>query len=155
MNPKLILFLTRLSLGWVMFYAGVTKIMNPNWSAAGYLKGAKTFPDFFQSLTDPSVLPIINLVNEWGLTLLGVSLILGVGVRLSSVLGAVLMMMYYFPALDFPKIGTTSYIVDDHIIYALVLLYFAAIRAGRVMGMEEWFANKFFAKSRGIQNILG
>ena len=82
----------------------------------------------------------INFVNEWGLTLLGVSLILGIGVRLSSVLGAVLMVFYYLPVLTFPRIAPHSYIVDDHIIYALVLVFFAAARAGRVYGMENWCA---------------
>ena len=151
----MLLFLTRIGLGWVMFYAGITKVLNPNWSAAGYLKGAKTFNDFFVSLTEPGILPFINFMNEWGLTLLGVSLILGIGVRLSSVLGALLMVLYYFPALDWPKIGTTSYIIDDHIIYALVLLYLGAVRAGRMMGMENWFAKTFLSRYPRFQNIFG
>ncbi len=125
-------------MGWLMFYAGVTKILDPNWSAAGYLQGAKTFPDFFQWFLQPGVLPVVNFVNEWGLTLLGVSLILGIFVRLSSLLGAVLMMLYYFPVLTFPYIAPHSFIVDDHIIDALVLLLFAALRVGRVWGLEKW-----------------
>ncbi|MEK7133249.1 MAG: DoxX family membrane protein, partial [Patescibacteria group bacterium] len=84
---KLSLFFLRISLGWLMFYAGIAKILNPEWSAAGYLKSAKTFVGFYQWLASPGVLPIINFLNEWGLTILGVSLILGIGVRLSSILG--------------------------------------------------------------------
>ena len=136
----MLLFLTRIALGWLFFYAGITKVLNPAWSAAGFLKTAKTFPAFYQSLIDPAVLPITNFVNEWGLTLLGISLILGIGVRLSAFLGGVLMLMYYFPGLDFPKIGQNSYLVDEHIIYALVLFYFSATRAGRVIGLEAWCA---------------
>ena len=138
---KMSLVLLRLGLGWLMFYAGITKVLDPAWSAAGYLKGAKTFTSFFQSLTDPGILPFIDFINEWGLTLLGISLILGIFVRLSSVLGAALMMLYYFPVLDFPKIAPHSYIVDDHIIYALALLILAAFRAGRIWGLENWCAN--------------
>lgn len=137
---KASLFLLRVSTGWMMLYAGVTKIINPAWSAEGYLKGAKTFPGLFQMFLAPSALPIVNFINEWGLTLLGVSLILGIGVRLSSVLGAVLMLMYYFPILDFPYPNSHSYIVDDHIIYFFVLLFFAAVRAGRIWGLENWCA---------------
>src|SRR3989338_3076427 len=113
---KISLFLLRISTGWLMFYAGITKILNSEWSAAGYLKGAKTFAGFYQWLTQPEILPIVNFINEWGLTLLGASLILGIFVRLSGVLGAALMAMYYFPILQFPYPNAHSYIVDEHII---------------------------------------
>ena len=131
----------RVSLGWMFFYAGITKVMNPEWSAAGYMKGAKTFAGFYQFLTQPGMLPVINFINEWGLLLLGVSLIFGVFVRLSSVLGAVLMLLYYFPILDFPYPNAHSFIVDEHIIYALALALLAAWRAGRTYGLENWCAN--------------
>src|SRR3989344_3215943 len=138
---KISLFLLRVSMGWLMFYAGITKILNPTWSAAGYLKGAKTFTGFYQWLLSPDILPTINFVNEWGLALLGVSLIFGVFVRLSSVLGAVLMLLYYFVILDFPHPNAFSYIVDEHVIFTLVLLLFANLRAGRVWGLENWCSN--------------
>lgn len=135
---KVSLFILRVFMGWFMFYAGITKVLNPGWSAAGYLKGAKTFVGFYQWLASPGVLPLVNFINEWGLTLLGVSLVLGIFVRLSSVLGAVLMLLYYFPVLQFPYVQPFSYIVDDHIIYALVLLYFAAARAGKILGLDKY-----------------
>lgn len=135
------LFLLRVSLGWLFFYAGITKMLNPEWSAAGYLGGAKLFTGFYQWLTTPSVLPVVNFVNEWGLTMLGVSLILGIGARISSLLGALLMLLYYFPILDFPYPNPHAYIVDEHIIYVFVLLFFAAVRPGRVWGLENWCAN--------------
>ena len=151
---KVSLFLLRVSLGWMMLYAGVTKIIDPQWSAEGYLKGAKTFAWFFESLTNPGILPLVNFLNEWGLTLLGLSLILGIGVRLSSVLGAGLMMLYYFPILDFPYPNPHSFIVDEHIIYAVALLVLASMRAGRVWGLENWCANlpicKKFPKLRSL-----
>ena len=131
----------RLSLGWLMFYAGITKVLDPAWSAEGYLKGAKTFAWFYQWLLSPQILPIINFINEWGLTLLGISLILGIFVRLSSLLGAVLMLLYYLPILDFPYPNPHSFLVDEHIIYIFVLLLFASLKAGRVWGLENWCSN--------------
>ncbi|RJR12485.1 DoxX family protein [Candidatus Parcubacteria bacterium] len=122
----------------VLFYAGIVKVLNPNWSAAGFLNSAKTFPEFYAWFAQPSILPITNLLNEWGLTIIGVMLILGIGVRLASVLGVALMLLYYFPALQFPYAGDHAYIVDDHIVYALLLLYLAAARAGRIFGLERW-----------------
>lgn len=138
-SQKISLFLLRIATGWMMLYAGATKIMDSNWSAAGYLEGSKMFPSFFHWLLQPSILPTVNFVNEWGLTLLGVSLILGIGVRLSSILGALLMLLYYLPILDFPYPNVHSYIVDEHIIYIFVLLFFAAIRAGHSWGLGNTF----------------
>ncbi len=150
------LFLLRLAMGWLMLYAGLTKIINPSWSAAGYLENAKTFTGLFAWLASPGNIGWINFVNEWGLTLLGVSLILGVFVRFSSILGTVLMLLYYFPVLEFPKVGTHSYIVDEHIVYALVLVLFAAVRAGRYYGLENWCARlPVCVKFPRLRNWLG
>lgn len=148
---KWIIFLLRVGMGWIFFYAGITKVLNPQWSAEGFLKGAKSFAFFYQSLTQPNILPIVNFLNEWGLTLLGVSLILGIGVRLSSILGVVLMALYYFPQLNFPYVGRNAFIVDEHIVFILILVYFAVIKAGRTYGLEEWCAN--LPVCRNIPNL--
>lgn len=153
---KISLFLLRISVGWMFFYAGITKVLNPNWSAVGYLKGAKTLTGFYQWLIQPNILPTINFLNEWGLTLLGISLILGVFVRLGSLLGAALMFLYYLPILDFPYPNPHSFLVDEHIIYAFVLIFFASIRAGRIWGLEHWCANLWFcSKFPKLRNWLG
>ncbi|KKS95955.1 hypothetical protein A3B05_03215 [Candidatus Giovannonibacteria bacterium RIFCSPLOWO2_01_FULL_43_160] len=136
---KISLFLLRVSLGWVFLYAGITALTTPSWSAAGYLKGAKTFVGFYQWLLQPNILPTINFVNEWALTLLGISLILGVFVRFSAPLGAVLMLLYYFPILAFPYPNARAFVVDDHIIYAAALLTLASLRAGNVWGLGKKF----------------
>lgn len=140
-SSKFFLFLLRILPGWLFLYAGMTKILDPNWSAGGYLAGAKTFTGFYQWLASPAILPVVDFINEWGLTLLGISLILGVFVRFSSVLGAILMILYYLPILNFPYPNPHSFIVDEHIIYATVLLFLASIRAGRFWGLENWCSN--------------
>ncbi|MBI2644134.1 MAG: DoxX family protein [Candidatus Wildermuthbacteria bacterium] len=135
-SENTILFLLRISLGWLFFYAGITKILNPNWTAAGYLNGAKTFPGFFHWLASADILPIVNFLNEWGLTVIGVSLILGLFVRASAVAGAALMMLYYLPILRLPYVGDHSLLIDEHVIYFFVLLYLGMKRAGRVLGLD-------------------
>ncbi len=135
-SDKKLLAAMRIALGWLFFYAGITKVLNPAWSAKGYLASSKTFSGFYSWLASDAVLPVVDFMNEWGLTLLGVSLIVGAFVRLSSLLGALMMVLYWFPVLDFPKVEH-GYLVDDHVIYALVLLYFAAAKAGRHYGLEE------------------
>jgi thiosulfate dehydrogenase [quinone] large subunit len=136
-STSFLFFLLRLSFGWLFFYAGITKVLNPAWSAAGYLQGATTFPEFYAWLLRPEILPYINFLNKWGLTLLGVSLIVGLFVRWTALGGAALMLLYYFPILDFPRVGDHSYLVDEHIIYALALLLLAAVRAGRFWGIDR------------------
>ncbi|MDP3771027.1 MAG: DoxX family membrane protein, partial [bacterium] len=114
------LILLRITMGWLFFYAGITKVLDPAWSAAGYLRGAKTFTSLYQWFASSGNIGWVNFVNEWGLTLLGISLILGIGVRLSSVLGVALMLLYYFPILEFPRVGH-GYLVDEHVVYAFAL----------------------------------
>ncbi len=130
---NLSLFILRVALGWMYFYAGITKVLDSSWSAAGYIKGAQIFPDFFAFFLQPHILPIVNLVNEWGLVLLGASLILGIFVRISAPLGVVLMLLYYVAGLDaHPALAT---LVDEHIIYIGALLTLFAFEAGRIWGL--------------------
>ena len=140
-SQNFFLFLLRISLGWLFFYSGITKIFDPNWSAEGYLKGAKNFVWFYQWFSSPDVIPFVNFLNEWGQLFLGISLILGIAVRLSSKLGILMMLLYYFVILDFPYPNAHSFLVDEHIIYSLVLLFFAKFKVGRVWGLADWCSN--------------
>src|SRR3989338_8245125 len=104
MNPSnFVLFVLRITIGWYFFYAGITKVLNPDWSAAGYLNNAKTFPEFYQWLASASNIGWVNFLNEWGLTLVGIAFIFGVFTRWASLGGVLLMIMYYFPVLQFPN----------------------------------------------------
>ena len=141
-SQKLSSFFLRLTLGWMFFYAGITKVLNPEWSSAGYLKGAKGFQWFYGWLSSPSILPIVDFINEWGLTLLGISLMLGVSIKLSSRLGALLMLLYYLPILDFPYPNTHAFIVDEHIIYIAALFLLSSINAGESLSLQNWLSNK-------------
>jgi len=133
---KVSLFLLRVSMGCLFLYAGLSKVLDPSWSAAGYLKGAKAFPELFGWLASPGMLPLTNFLNEWGLTLLGVSLILGILVRWSAIGGAFMMAMYYL-ALGFPYPNEHALVVDEHIVYIFALLVLAAFNADRVWGLDR------------------
>jgi len=137
---KIIYFLSRVAMGWLMFYAGITKILNSGWSAKGYIEGTKTFPSLYGFFLDPNMLPFIDFLNKWGLALIGISLILGAFVRYAAPFGFILMLLYYFPILNFPYAGagTTSYIVDQHIIYALFFLLLFALDAGKYWGFDYY-----------------
>ena len=133
---KVSLFLLRIGLGFFFFYAGFTKIIDPSWSAAGYIGAAKHFTSFYQALLSPNILPIINILNAWGLTLLGLSLITGLFTRLSAILGIILMALYYL-ALPFPYPDAHSLVVDEHIIIILALLVIFNFHAGRIWSLTK------------------
>lgn len=118
---KLSLTALRVGLGWLFFYAGIIKVLDPAWSAAPYLARAQTFPEFFLRLASPENIGWVNFVNEWALVLIGFALLVGVEVRLASLLGGILMFLYWLPVLNFPLIGEHSFIIDEHIIYLLAL----------------------------------
>src|SRR3989344_5372860 len=122
MNTSKFLALLRIALGLMFVYAGITKIADSAWSSAGYLTNAQTFSGFYNWLASPVLLDSVNIVNECGLFLIGLALVLGIGIKYAAPLGALLMMLYYFPVLDFPYAGEHSYLIDEHIIYTLALL---------------------------------
>ena len=130
------LVLLRIAVGWLFLYSGAVKLLNSEWSAAGYLVSAKTFQSFYKILAGPEYLDWINFLNMWGQTIMGVMLILGIGVFIASLGGFIMMILYYFPVLEFPYIGAHSYIVDEHIIYALVFLVFIFYSAGQYWGID-------------------
>lgn len=134
-NTKIWLTVARVVMGWLFFYAGITKILNPDWSAAGFLNNAKTFSGLYVWFAGSGVIGIVNFVNEWALTLLGISLILGLFVRWGAIPGAILMLLYYFAGNAFPSVPN-GFIVDDHIIYAVILILFFVINAGKYFGLD-------------------
>ncbi|NIT04543.1 DoxX family membrane protein [Candidatus Saccharibacteria bacterium] len=153
---KISLVVLRLSMGWVYLYAGLSKVLNPDWTAVGYLKAAKTFPGLYQWFASAQNIDWVNFLNKWGLTLIGAALILGVAVRFASYMGALITMLYYFPILVFPKAGANSYIVDDHVIYALIFVLLAAFGAGRVWGLDSWLErSNLIQKAPWLRKLLG
>jgi len=133
---KFSLTFLRVSLGGFFLYAGVSKILNSDWSAVGFLTNAKTFPELYAWFALPANIGWVNLANEWGLALIGVSLIIGLWVKWSSLAGIAMMLLYYFPSLDFPYAGEHGFIIDDHIIYIAALLTLLIFKAGRFWGLD-------------------
>ncbi len=137
-TTRIYFFLLRLALGWYFLYAGVSKILNPEWSAAGYLGSAKTLAPLYIWFASPANIGWINIVNEWGLALIGLLLILGLWVRYASIVGIAFMILYYFPALSFPYAGEHAYLIDNHVIFLLVFLLFIVARAGNYFGLDGY-----------------
>lgn len=156
LSQKISLAVVRIVMGLMFFYAGITKVVNPEWTAAGYMKGAKNFVGMYEWFSSPGILPIVDFLNAWGLTLLGVALILGIAVRLGAFFGVIMMLMYYFVILDFPYPNAHAFIVDEHIIYSAVLVFLGLVGAGRYFGLGYWFSSlPIFSNRRSVRKILG
>ncbi|MEK7110690.1 MAG: hypothetical protein AAB867_02460, partial [Patescibacteria group bacterium] len=70
------------------------------------------------------------------------------------IFGAVIMILYYLP-LGFPNPNAHSYIVDEHIVYAALLLFFAAVRAGRTWGFDEALRRRIERRSPRLAALIG
>ena len=87
----------RVAVGWHFLYEGIAKLSSPSWSAAGYLKQARgPFADLFKSLAaQPNLLANADLITMWGLSLVGVLLILGLFTRLACLGGIGFIVLFY------------------------------------------------------------
>ncbi len=120
----------RVALGGLFLATGWTKIAT-GWSAASYLAvSTGPFAEWFQSMAG---IPAIDILNEWGLFLLGVALVAGFFVRPAAMLGVLLMVLYYFA--HFTE-NTAHGLIDEHVIYAAVLALFASGGAGHAFGLN-------------------
>ncbi len=131
-----VIFILRILLGWTFLYAGLWQIRD-NYDTAGFLNHVVTFHDFFTTFAKPAILPYTDFLVKWGHLLIGLSLISGLLVRVSGPFAILLMITYYFAHMEFPYVeGPFNYIVDYHLVYAIVLVYLIAHRAGHVWGLD-------------------
>ena len=95
----------RMLIGWHFLYEGLVKILNPGWSAQGYLIASQgPFSKFFVALGNQSELMVfVDVLNIAGLALVGLALILGWVVRWAALCGMALLSLYYFA---YPPFGT-------------------------------------------------
>ena len=127
----------RVSIGWIFLHAGFDQVMAPHFSAVPFLSHTKTFHDVLAVFTTPEVAPVVSFIVKWGQVLLGLSLISGTLIRLSTLFGMLLMLIFYFAHMDWPyNESRFYYIVGPHLIYAAILLYLLIKRAGNFYGID-------------------
>ena len=144
------MILLRLIMGFLFFYAGWSKLTTEGWSAARFLQNATgPFASWFQGLAGSGVVDVLNM---WGLTLIGVALILGLLMRTASFFGIVVMGLYYVA--DF--VGNTAHgLIDEHIVYASVLVFFLVGGFGHVWGLDALVEHRLDSRTKWIKIFLG
>lgn len=142
----IIMTILRVAIGWHLLYEGLIKLLNPRWSAAGYLDSA-TGPAaglFHAMAANEGVLTAINILNTWGLLLIGLGLVLGLFTRLAQVSGIILLFFYYishppvFSDPGFFREGSYFFVSKDLVeMLALgVLMFFPT---GKFLGLDGLF----------------
>src|SRR5512133_3742395 len=91
---KSFLTVLRIIIGWQFLYEGLVKIINPDWTARSFLEGSRwIFGDLFRWMASGNAgMWIIDTVNAYGLTIIGIALILGLFTRVALWSGIVLLL---------------------------------------------------------------
>jgi uncharacterized membrane protein YphA (DoxX/SURF4 family) len=96
----------------------------------GFLSGATgPFAGFYQSIAGAGW---VNWIFMIGLLGIAVALLLGIGMRIAAVSGAVLLVLMWSASLP-PQ---DDIFMDNHIIYALVLIGLALVAAGNTFSQR-------------------
>lgn len=139
----------RIFLGWILLWAFFDKVFGLGFATApekswidgvspttGFLRfGLEgTFAWIFQPLAGRAWVDWMFMIGLLGL---GFTLILGIGIRIAGVAGIILMLLLWlavFPSEHNP-------IIDEHVMYALLLLLFVVTNAGDYLGLGSWWKN--------------
>jgi uncharacterized membrane protein YphA (DoxX/SURF4 family) len=153
----LLLSVLRIAIGWHFLYEGIIKLLSPDWSAYGYLANSTGFlSDFFQSLAqNESLLYAVNILNIWGLILIGLGLFFGLFTRLAQFAGIVLLALYYLA--NPPFISNTgagfegSYLfVSKDLLEIIALATLSFFPTGKFLGLDGLFHGYFNGKFQKV-----
>ena len=148
----------RIAMGLVFAWAFVDKVFGLGYatsSKAAWINGGSPTKGFLGGLTHG---PFKAMFTSWagatwadwlfmlGLAGIAIALLTGIGLRITAVSGTLLLLLMWaaqWPLDQHTSTGqltrSTNPIIDDHIIYAIVLITLAALYAGNVWGLgKQW-----------------
>ncbi|MEA3461351.1 MAG: DoxX family membrane protein [Bacteroidota bacterium] len=139
-----VLVALRFLIGWHILYEGLHKLIHPEWSALAFLANAQGFLSGIAEwmISNPGVLNTVDVLNTWGLILIGLGLILGLFTGPASLAGCALLLFYYL--FSPPFIGLAAggpvegnyLLINKTLIEAVVLLYVALTPLSRRFGLD-------------------
>lgn len=153
MNVRMIAILSallRIAMGWIFLWAFADKLFGLGFETArdhAWIVGNSPTRGFLafgvrgplaSSFTAMAGNPLVDWLFMLGLAGVGCALILGIGMRIASASGALLMILIYSAAM--PPVHNP--LIDEHIIYILVLLLLPAVAAQESFGFgKRWAAS--------------
>ncbi|WP_030172158.1 DoxX family membrane protein [Spirillospora albida] len=144
----------RLALGWVFLWAFLDKMfglgratpaakawLDGGSPTEGFLAHGTKGPlaDFYQGMAGAAWADWLFMI---GLAGIGAALILGIGMRIAAAGGALLLVMMWSAAL----LPENNPFMDDHLIYALLIVGLALVSAGDTLGLGRWWSNLALVK---------
>jgi thiosulfate dehydrogenase (quinone) large subunit len=137
--------LLRVVVGWHFLYEGIAKITSASWSAAGYMRASRgPFAAFFHWIAGhPQLLDSANLITMYGLTIVGVLLIVGLFTRAAALGGFALVMLFYlcnppFVGYFYSTPSEGSYlIVNKNLVEMCALAVVMLTRSGIYAGLDR------------------
>ena len=134
----------RIFIGWHLLYEGVAKMLIPQWTSAQYLENSQwIFSGMFHWIAANEVaLSVVDFLNIWGLTILGLFLLVGFMTRYAAVLSIVMVGLYYvanppFIGTDFGIQTEGHYlIVNKNLIEMIALALLAVFPTGYYIGLD-------------------
>jgi thiosulfate dehydrogenase [quinone] large subunit len=141
-----LLALIRLSLGWVFLWPFLDKMFglgHETTSAKAWIHGGSPTKGFLSGAEGPFAGFYHSFAGaQWanwgfmiGLICIAVALLSGVAMRVACAGGAVLVVLMWSAALP----PANDLFMDDHLIYALVLVTLAVMAAGNTLGLGRWW----------------
>jgi thiosulfate dehydrogenase [quinone] large subunit len=137
----------RVLIGWHLLYEGFVKLANPYWTSAAYLRESQwIFSGLFRWMAEnPQLVNIVDLINIWGLILIGIGLIAGLMTRTACIAGMVLLSLYYIS--NPPLIGLISAVpaegsyllVNKNLIEMAALFVLFLFPTGYLIGVDRLF----------------
>jgi len=90
---KITITVLRVAIGWHFFYEGISKLFAENWTVQGFLTNATgPFSEFYHWLSVSSgLMRVVDVLNVYGLILIGVTLFIGMAFRLAAISGVTLL----------------------------------------------------------------
>jgi uncharacterized membrane protein YphA (DoxX/SURF4 family) len=138
-----VLSILRIAIGWHFLYEGIEKLTTSGWTSASYLLESRwVFSGFFHWIAiHPGVLQVVDMVNIWGLILVGLGLMLGIFSRYVSIGGILLLALYYTANPSFIS-STGAYLeghyvwIDKNLIELIALIVLLLIPTGQFIGLD-------------------
>lgn len=144
-RQEVVLILLRMGIGWHFLYEGFAKLMSPGWTSAAFLAESRwLLSDLFHWIVaHPAVLRTVDLLNVWGLVLIGLALLLGAFSRAAAVAGIALLSLYYVASPPLAGIASSgaaegSYlIVNKNLVEVAALAVILVTGSGRAAGLDR------------------
>ena len=151
--------LLRLSVGWTFLWAFLDKSFGLGFSTcrdvktdvistlcdAAWINGGSPTYGFLTYATKGPLKEFFGAMAtsglvEWlfmlGILFVGVTLLFGIAVRLGSVVGIMLYVLFYVSGSIWPEHNP---FLDEHIVYIIIMAGFLLTRPGRTFGLGKWW----------------